>query len=129
MKEKNKHFCLKTVWNNIFSLPSAHVKAEPARLLGRPGPHLPWVGWWALCPQQEPHVVDAELARDERGVLVETPPHLLHTVFTRCGLGSEDPALLPPGLFVCSASCHSGLEQHLDLQWALPHGGCESQGN
>lgn len=40
MKEKNKHFCLKTVWNNIFSLPSAHVKAEPARLLGRPGRSL-----------------------------------------------------------------------------------------
>jgi len=40
MKEKNKHFCLKTVWNNIFSLLSAHVKAEAARLPGCPGRSL-----------------------------------------------------------------------------------------
>lgn len=32
MKQKNKHFCLKTVWNHIFFLFSVHVKAEPASL-------------------------------------------------------------------------------------------------
>lgn len=55
-----------------------------------------WIEWWVLCPQQEPQV-DAELARDESGVLGGTP-HFLHMVLASCGLGPEDPALLPLGL-------------------------------
>lgn len=42
LKEKNKHFCLKTVWSHIFFLTSGHIEAEPASLIGS-------IGWAALA--------------------------------------------------------------------------------
>lgn len=42
LKEKNKHFCLKTVWSHIFFLTSGHREAEPASLIGS-------IGWAALA--------------------------------------------------------------------------------
>lgn len=42
-RKKNKHFCLKTVWNGIFFLLPVRIQAEsPAQ---RPGRHAAPRGW------------------------------------------------------------------------------------
>lgn len=73
-----------------------------------------WIEWCGLGPQQEPHLVCAQLARDPSGLLGGTHHspagrHFWHMVLARCGL-------LPPGL-------SARLSATLDIQWALPHGG------
>lgn len=65
---KNKDFCLKTVWNNLFLLPSVPVRAEPASLQGGQG----WVALagstalsWAQL-QSQPHACGHQLAEQNR---------------------------------------------------------------